>query len=152
MNSPRYLDILVTLQQWRSGVPVAGTPSVKDLRRRALRAERKADRRLTSAVESDDDAMLHRAPKAAKRARYAAELRRPIDKSGATKKAEKHFKRIQRVLGDHQDSVVASGALRQFALTAGTTPGENGFTYGLLYAREQQIAEDARTQARKLLR
>ena len=71
---------------------------------------------------------------------------------GATKRAEKHFKRIQRVLGDHQDSVVASGALRQFALTAGTTPGENGFTYGLLYGREQQIAEDARTQARKLLR
>ena len=96
--------------------------------------------------------MLHRARKAAKRARYAAELRRPLDKAAATKKAEKHFKRIQRVLGEHQDSVVASDALRRFALTAGTTAGENGFTYGLLYAREQQIAEAARDQARDLLR
>jgi hypothetical protein len=30
------------------------------------------------------------------------------------------------------------------AATAGTTPGENGFTYGLLYAREQQIAAQSR--------
>ncbi len=127
-------------------------PTAKKLHKRASRAERKADRRLAAAVKSGDDAMLHRARKAAKRARYAAELRRPMDKSAAVKKAEKHFKRIQRVLGDHQDSVVASDVLRRFALTAGTTPGENGFTYGLLFAREQQIAEAARKRARGLLR
>ena len=96
--------------------------------------------------------MLHRARKAAKRARYAAELRRPLDKSSAVKRAEKHYKRIQRVLGDHQDSVVASDVLRRFALTAGTAAGENGFTFGLLYAREQQIAETLRRRARELLR
>ena len=151
MGSTRYLEFLATLQQWRSAIPVAGTPSIKALRKRALRAERKADRRLAAAVDSGDDAMLHRARKAAKRARYAAELRRPIDKS-ATKKSEKHFKRIQRVLGDHQDSVVAANVLRRFALTAGTSAGENGFTYGLLYAREQHLADDARAQVRKLLR
>jgi CHAD domain-containing protein len=152
MGSPRYLEILSTLQQWRSGLPVKGGASVKKLRKRALRAESKADRRLAAAIESGDDALLHRARKAAKRARYAAELRRPSDKAAATKKSEKHFKRIQRVLGDHQDSVVASDVLRRFALTAGTTAGENGFTYGLLYAREQQIAEAARDQARDLVR
>ncbi len=132
-------------------MPVAGTPTVKKLHERAQRAARKADRRLTHAVERDDDALLHRARKAAKRARYAAELRRLIERSSTGKKAEKHFKQIQRVLGDHQDSVVASAALRRFALTAGTTSGENGFTYGLLYAREQQIAEDARRKARDLV-
>jgi CHAD domain-containing protein len=121
------------------------------LHKRAAKAERKADRRLSAAIDNDDGALLHRARKAAKRARYAAELRGPLEKSKAVKKAEKHFKRIQRVLGDHQDSVVASDALRRLALTAGTTPGENGFTYGLLYAREQQIAEAARDQARDLL-
>lgn len=62
----------------------------------------------------------------------------------------KHYKQIQRVLGDHQDGVVASAALRRLALTAGTTPGENGFTYGRLYAREQQAAEDARRRVREL--
>ena len=150
MDSPRYLDILSTLQQWRAEVPVTTTPSAKKLRKRAGRAERKADRRLTAAVDADDDTMLHRARKAAKRARYAAELRRPLDASST--KTEKHFKRIQRVLGEHQDSMVAADVLRRFALTAGTTAGENGFTFGLLYAREQQIAQAARDQARDLLR
>ncbi len=152
MGSDRYLQLLATLQQWRRDLPVAGAPSSKALHKRALRAERKADRRLAAALASGEGAMLHKARKAAKRARYAAELRGPLEKSAAAKKSEKHFKRIQRVLGDHQDSVVASDVLRRFALTAGTTAGENGFTYGLLYAREQQIADDARAQARKLLR
>ena len=83
-------------------------------------------------------------------------MRRNFDdrwtKGPPPRKSEKHFKKIQRVLGEHQDSVVASDVLRRFALTAGTTAGENGFTYGLLYAREQQIAEAARDQARDLLR
>ena len=82
--------------------------------------------------------------------RYAAELRRPID--GSSTKTEKHFKRIQRVLGEHQDSWSLSDWLRRFALTAGTTPGENGFTFRLLYAREKQIAQAARNQASDLLR
>ena len=151
MDSPRYLDILATLQNWRSRVPVTTKPTAKKLHKRASRAERKADRRLAAAIKSGDDAMLHRARKAAKRARYAAELRRPLDDSAAVKKAQKHFKRIQRVLGEHQDSVVASAALRRFALTAGTTPGENGFTFGLLFAREQQIADTERKRARKLV-
>jgi len=150
MDSHRYLEILSTLQQWRAQMPLTTTPSAKKLRRRAARAEHKADRRLAAAVDADDDTMLHRARKAAKRARYAAELRRPLD--GSAKKTEKHFKRVQRVLGEHQDSVVASDALRGFALTAGTTAGENGFTFGLLYAREQQIAKAARDQARDLIR
>ena len=61
----------------------------------------------------------------------------------------KHDKKIQRVLRDQQDGVVATGTLRHLALVAG--PGENGFTYGLMYAREQQVAEKARHDARKLL-
>jgi hypothetical protein len=55
------------------------------------------------------------------------------------------------VLGDYQDTVVASGALSRIALAAGTTVGENGFTFGLLFAREQRIAHECRRRARKLL-
>jgi CHAD domain-containing protein len=150
MNSTRYLDILVTLQRWRSQIAVSTTPTAEKLDKRALRAERKADRKLAAAVESGEGAMLHRARKAAKRARYAAELRTPLDSSA--KRTAKHYKRIQRVLGDHQDSVVAADVLRRLALIAGTTEGENGFTFGLLYAREEQIAEDARKKARGLIR
>jgi CHAD domain-containing protein len=149
MASQRYLDLLTLLQQWRNDPPTSEPPNAGRLTKRARRAERKADRRLTEAVESGEDALLHRARKASKRARYAAELRAPLDKSA--KKTVKHYKKIQRVLGDHQDGVVATGTLRRLALVAGTTPGENGFTYGLLYAREQQAAEKARHDARKLL-
>jgi CHAD domain-containing protein len=94
--------------------------------------------------------MLHRARKAAKRARYAAELCQDVGKSKQTKRTVKHYKHIQSALGDHQDTVVASSALLRMGAAAGTTPGENGFTFGLLLAREQRIAEDCRRQAREL--
>jgi CHAD domain-containing protein len=148
MNSQRYLDLLGTLQRWRTHPPIATPPSVGALTKRARRAQRKADRRLTGAIEAGDDAALHRARKAAKRARYAAELRVPVQKRA--KQTVKHYKQIQRVLGDHQDGVVASATLRRLAITAGTTAGENGFTFGLLYAREQQAAEEARRRVREV--
>ena len=127
------------------------TPTGKALNKRARRAGRKADRRLAAAVRTGDDAPLHRARKAAKRARNAAELLAPVDNSKHAKRTVKQYKRIQRVLGEHQDGVVASDTLRRLALTAGTTAGENGFTYGLLYAREQRTAAAARRRARELV-
>jgi hypothetical protein len=60
-------------------------------------------------------------------------------------------RRFQSVLGDHQDTVVASAALSRMGLAAGTTVGENGFTFGLLFAREKRIADECRRRARKLL-
>jgi len=122
---------------------------MKAVNKRARRAERKADRRLAEAIDAGDDALLHRARKAAKRARYAAELRTPVEKQA--KKTAKHYKQFQRVLGDHQDSVVATATLQRLAITAGTTPGENGFTYRLLYAREELAAEAARRRAKELV-
>jgi hypothetical protein len=47
--------------------------------------------------------------------------------------------------------MVATDALRKMAIAAGTTPGENGFTYGMLYAREQHIARRCRQDARRFL-
>jgi CHAD domain-containing protein len=149
MNSQRYLDLLATLQQWRTMPPLTAPPSLKAVNKRARRAERKADRRLAEAIDVGDDALLHRARKAAKRARYAGELREPLDKRA--KKTAKHYKQFQRVLGDHQDGVVALATIIRLARAAGTTPGENGFTYGLLYAREQQVAEAARNRVRELV-
>jgi CHAD domain-containing protein len=149
MNSQRYLDLLATLQRWRTEPPLTEPATQKAVNKRARRAERKADRRLAEAIEAGEAALLHRARKAAKRARYAAELRAPLDKRA--KQRAKRYKQFQRVLGDHQDGVVASATLRRLALIAGTTAGENGFTYGLLYAREEQAAEAARGKARKLI-
>jgi CHAD domain-containing protein len=149
MASARYLDLLAVLRQWRSHPPITAGISVKKLTGRAHRAERKADRRLADGIKSGDNARLHRGRKAAKRARYAAELRRPLDKSA--KKTVKHYKQFQRVLGDHQDGAIAAETLLRLGLVAGTREGENGFTFGLLYAQEQQAAAEAKRKVTQLL-
>lgn len=149
MESARYGALMDVLRGWRVAPPIAGDDiTVTALRKRARRAERKADRRLSAALESSDDAMLHRARKAAKRARYAAELRKPVDKRA--KRTMKRYKHIQRVLGEHQDAVIATEALRRLAITAGTSLGENGFTYGMLYERERRLAQLSRADAKRL--
>lgn len=148
MDSDRYQTLTSVLLEWRAKPPVLQPVQPKALRKRALKAQRKAESRLAVAREGGSGEELHRARKAAKRARYAAELRKPVDKSA--KRTVKHYKRIQSVLGDHQDTVVATDVLRRLAVTAGTTPGENGFTYGLLYAREQQIAARCRKALNRL--
>lgn len=151
MDSQRYLNIMTVLRKWRTEPPVDPDTPTRKLIDRARRAQRKADRRIDSALTDGDDAGLHRARKTAKRARYAAELCKPIDGKKKSKRTVKHYKRFQSVLGDHQDTVVASSALRRMALAAGTTVAENGFTYGLLFGREQRIADGCRQRARKLL-
>jgi CHAD domain-containing protein len=148
MESERYQALTAVLRRWRASPPVGKGLNGKVLAKRAGRARHKADRRLAQALEGGSGDLLHRARKAAKRARYAAELRKPLDKRA--KRTIKHFKHIQTVLGDHQDAVVATEALRRMAVAAGTTPGENGFTYGLLYAREQQIAAQSRKAVSQL--
>ncbi|HEX4559788.1 MAG TPA: CYTH and CHAD domain-containing protein [Mycobacterium sp.] len=148
MDSDRYLAIMGVLRQWRAAPPVDQDIALSTLQKRARRARHKADRRLAAALETGDDEMLHRARKAAKRARYAAELCKPVDKKA--KRTVKYYKNIQSLLGDHQDTVVATEALRRMAVAAGTTPDENGFTFGMLYAREQQIARQCRKDARRL--
>lgn len=142
MESDRYAALLSALLDMRAKPPLAQDISSKTLQQRARRAQRKANRRLASAVRQGSGESLHRARKAAKRARYAAELCRPLDKSA--KRTVKRYKRIQSILGDHQDAEVATGVLRRMAVSAGTTAGENGFTYGLLYARERQVAAESR--------
>jgi CHAD domain-containing protein len=150
MNSPRYLDLLATLQRWRTDLPVTGHLPARALRKCAARAEAKADRRLHAALDTGGDADLHRARKAAKRARYAAELVTPLGDSGKAKRTVKRYKKIQTVLGDHQDSVVAGATLRRLGTLAGAATGENGFTFGLLYADEQHAADRARAAAATL--
>jgi len=148
MQSTRYLDILAVLRRWRTNPPVDAELAGKTLRKHGRKAGRKAVQRLNQAFDGKDPALFHRARKAAKRARYAAELVAPLDPS--VDQRRKQHKKVQSVLGDHQDAMVAIGTLRRLAGVAGTSVGENGFTYGLLYAREEGIAEDCRTAARTL--
>jgi CHAD domain-containing protein len=152
MRGKRYLALLADLKGWHQRpafVETTATPAanVDAYVRKAIRA---LSKRLKQAARADDaDELLHRARKAAKRARYTAELAEPaLDKPA--RRLVKRAKRLQDVLGEHQDSIVASEFLLRLGATAGTRPGENGFTYGVLYAYEQQRAEVAKARGRKL--
>jgi len=102
------------------------TSGYKRIRRRA--------RAVAAATGHDRDDALHRVRKAAKRLRYLAAA------TGEAKVAAR-AKLIQTILGDHQDSVVSRAHLLQEAAAAHTA-GEDTFTYGVLFAREAELAQD----------
>ena len=95
----------------------------------------------------DRDVALHEARKSARRARYAAEAASPAAGQRARTFA-KQMKKVQSVIGEHQDAVIARAACRDLGIGAHLA-GENAFTYGLLHERELHQAERLRTQARK---
>ncbi|MGW5149843.1 CYTH and CHAD domain-containing protein [Rhodococcus koreensis] len=157
LDGDRYRALLAALARWRTDPPLTedAASGVRVLKKAARKARRKADKRLAAALDDGDDGdgddeALHRARKAAKRARYAGELTRPLVKKKKGKKRVAEYKKIQQVLGEHQDSVVALGTLRALGARAETTDGENGFTFGLLYGLELQSAGRARDDAAAL--
>lgn len=120
------------LGAWRREPPVADTRPGR-LRKRARKVAKKAARRLRSVGPDAVDADLHRARKAAKRARYAAEVLGPL---GHGKKQGERFKKVQQILGVHQDAVVARGTLVR--LVASAPSPQVGFTLGVLSRMEDE--------------
>jgi CHAD domain-containing protein len=89
-------------------------------------------------VAGDKDAAIHEARKAAKRARYAAETAIPALGRQARRQARRQAaqaKKLQGLLGDHHDSVVARTVLRGLADDA-RAAGEDTFTYGVMHERQ----------------
>lgn len=149
LTGDRYAALMGALDAVDSSVRSVPRRNVTSL---ANKAGKKARTRLQAAIagEAGDDEALHRARKAFKRARYAAELATPLVGKKHAKKKIRRYKHVQEVLGEHQDSLVAAEFLRRLGAAAGTRPAENGFTYGLLFAREQQAAAAAQRRARTL--
>ena len=81
---------------------------------------------------------MHDARKAGKRLRYATEVARPVVGKDA-KRFAKALKGFQTALGEHQDTVVAREALRELGAQAHAA-GENGFSFGVLHARDAALA------------
>ncbi|CCQ13723.1 putative uncharacterized protein [Rhodococcus sp. AW25M09] len=150
LDGDRYRALLTMLSLWSRGLPIDGEVGDRSLVKLARKAGKKAIDRTRSAVGGTDDEALHRARKAAKRARYAAELVAPAVDKKVSKAHIKRFKTIQEVLGEHQDAVIAAEILRTLGARAGATAGENGFTFGVLFERERRAAESARDEASQL--
>jgi CHAD domain-containing protein len=136
MGTRRYFRLLAELRAWQEDLPVGDDHPAAAVDGFVRSAERKVRRRLKKAPEgAGRDEALHRARKAAKRARYAAELSRPA--LGEPSRARtKRLKKTQQELGTHHDRAVAADFLRRLGAAAGAA-GENGFTFGLLYERER---------------
>jgi len=153
MASERYLALMQELRSWHRSLPMIGDDRPPhEVAQFMQKAQRKVDKRLALASHSADrEAALHSARKAGKRARYVAELAEPALGKPARKLVER-AKKLQDLLGGLQDSVVAEDFVRRMGAEAAATPGENGFTFGILWAREQERARYAISRAGKALR
>jgi CHAD domain-containing protein len=153
MKSQRYFALVRELKAWRDDPAfVDGHEPDGEVPDRVLAAARKVTNRVRSAAEQPDvDEALHRARKAAKRARYVAELAEPLMGKKARRMVDE-AKAMQDRLGGHQDSVIASEFLLRAAREAGKTAGESPFTFGILWANEQEAARKTARQARQAVR
>ncbi|MFE4250754.1 CHAD domain-containing protein [Streptomyces sp. NPDC056910] len=148
LDGKRYLALLAALDALVDAPPLrAGQP--KNALAKAVRRDyKRLAGRVEEALDMDPgparDRALHDSRKAAKRARYAAEVARPA-LGGRAKDVGKHAKALQSLLGEHQDSVMAREALLDLAAQAHAA-GESSFTYGLLYGREEALAERAEAE------
>jgi len=157
LDSPRYFAVLDHLDQLIAAPPVtdlADRSAVEVLPAAVRRTYKKTSRRMRRALRAPEgergDVALHRARKAAKQARYAGEAVVPAFGNVASRFARR-MKKLQAVLGEHQDAVIARQAVRELGMSADQA-GENAFTYGLLYDRDDQEAGRLRQRARRTWR
>jgi CHAD domain-containing protein len=155
LDSPRYASLLGDLDQLSHEPPLgpqAGAPARDVLPAAVRRAYRQAHKRMRRARHTPEgqpkDVALHQARKSARRARYAAEAARPAIGKQA-RRFSRQMKKVQSVLGEHQDSVVARQAARDLGIGAHLA-GENAFTYGLLHEREAHQASHLQAQSRHI--
>ena len=154
LDDERYFHLLDGLDALLAAPPLTDLASVPEQKivpelvktewKRLRQAVRTAVR---TPVGVGHDQALHEVRKSAKRLRYAAETATPLHRKRATRIADA-AERIQTILGDHQDSVLAQGLLRHLGMEA-HLQGENVFSYGRLNALEQRTAESSEIQFRQ---
>jgi CHAD domain-containing protein len=156
LDSQRYLDLLDALDKLIDAPPLA-----PDADRRATKllpklvggAFRRVGKRAADAYTADAgeqrDIALHATRKAAKRARYAAEVVLPATGDAAVERTIGDLKDLQTALGDHQDTVLTRYAVHRMGIDAHNA-GENAFTYGLLHERESEAADASLERARQV--
>jgi CHAD domain-containing protein len=154
LTSTRYfrllddLDALVADPSLNPRAGRAARDELPHLLARDAKRLRRAARAVSRAAPTTDarDLALHEARKKAKRLRYAAESAVPALGRRA-KRYGRLAKTVQQALGIHQDAVVARRTMREHGVRAHLA-GENGFTFGLLYALEARRAEEAEASYR----
>jgi CHAD domain-containing protein len=145
LRSGRYEHLIQLLRGWRAAPPLtdaAGEDAAAAVKY-VEKAQKKAKKRLKKA--DDDIEQLHRARKAFKRARYAAELAEPADSD--MKAVAREAENMQTLLGEHQDAVVTADFLAKISADGEVEAG-SGFTYGILLANELNRAANIRASVK----
>jgi CHAD domain-containing protein len=132
LRSDQYLALLEDTDQAIETLEPSGSDATLDSL--ADRAFAKLDRAVLELPDDPADEELHAVRKVGKRARYAAEL-------AGRKEFVRQAKKLQDVLGEHQDAVVAADQLRRLAVGASR---EQSLAAGRLVEREEQRRAEAR--------
>jgi CHAD domain-containing protein len=143
MGSAEYLGLTATLLQACDQAPVseeASEPARRRLRRLVGRRWDQLEARVGALEEDPPAAELHRVRISVKRCRYAAELAVGVFGDQALQLA-KALASVQEVLGELQDSEMATAWLRQGASDA---DGRQGVAAGQMIALERRRADAAR--------
>jgi CHAD domain-containing protein len=143
LRSPRYAQLHRALLDAATSPPI--TPAAQRRASKALPdAVRPTWRRLRRAVKdlttAPSDAALHEVRIRAKRCRYACELASPVIGNRARDLADA-VARVQDVLGEHQDAVVARAWL---AKAAPECTASEAYALGMLAEIERELAAQAR--------
>jgi CHAD domain-containing protein len=157
LGTGRYYRLLGDLENFRDHPPAADLAS-RPARKMTARLVDKSAKRLNrarkdakrSASGPARDAALHRVRKDAKRLRHAAETVTGIHGKPA-RRLVTAAQRLQQILGDHQDSVMARDLLTRLAAVPDLPPDTAG-TYTRLLAVEESIGRDTEARYRKAAR
>jgi CHAD domain-containing protein len=157
LKSARYYALLDELDLLTADVPSGA--AARESARQALpaavaRSYRKTRRRMRTALRAPAgrprEAALHEVRKAAKQARYAAEAVAPVLGRDAARFGNR-MKKLQTVLGDHQDTVVGRQLARRLGIAA-QLAGESAFSYGLFYGLDACAGAGLQARAAKAWR
>ncbi|MGW5354724.1 CHAD domain-containing protein [Streptomyces sp. NPDC004031] len=151
LDGARYAALLGALDALTSAPPYreaadrpAGPAAEATVRRDMARLRSRMAAALAAAPGAARDTALHEARKAAKRARYSGEAVRPV-LGGAAKAHSVRMKRLQEVLGEHQDSVMCRTAL-EGAVARARAAGEDPGPYRAMARAERSLAAQARAE------
>jgi CHAD domain-containing protein len=148
MDGARYFALLDALQALLADPPYlrgaaepAAPAAAAVLRRDHARLRLGVEEALAMEPGDARDTALHEARKEAKRARYSGEAAEAVLGAPAAAHTAR-MKRVQQLLGEHQDSVMCRAAvvaLRAAAVAAGEDPAP----YDAIVRRERALAADA---------
>jgi CHAD domain-containing protein len=139
LESPRYVELLVLLEELVAAPPVASSDVSLDSV--AKREFRKLERQVKALGRAPSNDALHRTRIQAKRARYATELAsKQLGSDG--RRLISAAKRFQDVVGAHQDAVVAEERIREAVRS--TRGVGSALAAGRLIERERVRRADAR--------